>query len=467
MNSRQHLLPFGIAAPFAFLLSLASCTNGLDDASPRPDAQHPNIIFIMADDLGYADLSSYGRRDYKTPNLDALAKAGIRFTQAYSIAPLCSPTRVGLMTGRYPARTPTGLWEPLSHAARRQGLGLSPSPFTLPMLIKEAGYQTALIGKWHLGWKPEFQPRAHGFDLSFGPLSGSFDYISHAPGTPSGLVPDFDHDFHVNGKNLPQDGYATDLFTREAVKFLENAKPPFFLSVQYTTPHWPWQRRGDDPLPESSTGWIDNGGSREIFADMVGALDEGVGEILSALDRLGLTQNTLVIFTSDNGGEIWSDMGPYRRGKSELWEGGIRVPAVARWPGEIPEGALTEQVVSTLDWTATMLSVSGATVPQSLDGIDVMPILRGDAPVAERTIVWRTHQRHRHKAVRSGSWKYLNIEALGERDRDVAGEYLFDLAADPGEQNNLKEANPDLFEQLKARYADWESEALDPIPLPN
>jgi arylsulfatase A-like enzyme len=188
---------------------------------------------------------------------------------------------------------------------------------------------------------------------------------------------------------------------------------------------------------------------------------------LDTLEALGHTQDTLVIFTSDNGGERWSDMGPLRGRKGHLWEGGIRVPAFVRWPGVISADSSTDQVVTTLDWYATMLAAAGLPLPAELDGMDMLPHLKGEAPLQERTVFWRCYQRRRHKAVRSGNWKYLMIEPLEETDQDVAGEYLFDLAADPSEEHDLKEGEREVFERLKALYADWEADVLEPIPLPN
>ena len=251
---------------------------------------------------------------------------------------------------------------------------------------------------------------------------------------------------------MQRDGYIADHFTEEALTFLRQATPPFFLSMQYTAPHW---------------HWIRNGGSPETCAGMVRALDEGVGRILEALEALGRTEDTLVIFTSDNGGEKWSDMGPFRGRKLELWEGVIRVPAFVRWPGVVPAGSSTDQVAATLDWSATMLAAAGLPLPVAFDGMDLLPHLRGTASSKERTVFWRSYQRRRHKAVRSGNWKYLKIEPVGETDEEVAGEYLFDLAEDPGEEHDLKEDQPQVFKRFKVLYAEWEAEVLEPLPLPS
>lgn len=437
-----------------------SASGGSGAGSDGAAEVRPNIVFIMADDLGYADLGSYGRADYETPELDALAAQGTRFTQAYAIAPVCTPTRVGMMTGRYPARNPTGLHEPLTGRWYDYENGLATDPATLSMLLKDAGYATGLFGKWHLGWLPEHQPAAHGFDVAFGPHSGAVDYISHEAENVA-----LGHDLYLNGEEVWREGYLTDHVTEEAFSFIAQAGEPFFLSMQYTAPHWPWQAEDAAPISHD-VEWESHGGSAEIYAAMVGALDEDVGRILDLLEELGYAERTLVIFTSDNGGEIWSDMGPFRGRKMELWEGGVRVPAFARWPGIVPAGRTTSQVASTLDWAATMLAAADIPIPVAWEGIDLLPHLRGDAPVRDRTLYWRVHQRRRHRAVRSGDWKYLRIDPLGEHDLEVAGEYLFDLASDPGERTNRKDERPEMLDELRRRYAAWEVDTLEPIPLP-
>jgi arylsulfatase A-like enzyme len=408
--------------------------------------QRPNIVLVTADDLGYGDLSSYGRADYRTPVLDQLAAQGTRFTQAYSIAPICTPTRVGLMTGRYPARHPVGLREPLTLSEEDRQIGLEPSHPTLSSLLKEAGYTNGLFGKWHLGVSPEFHPNRHGFDEFFGPLSGVVDYTSHAD--PLGR-----HDLYRNTEPVHPTGYLTDLIADEAVRFIRQRREPFFLNHQGTAPHSPWQRRGDAPLRASGDGPFDVG-PPDRYPDMMRALDEAVGRILSALEETGLAERTLVIFTSDNGGKQYSSMGGLAGAKGTLWEGGIRVPAFVRWPGRIPAGVTTTQLASTLDWTATFLAAAGASPSQlhPLDGIDLLPAMEGGSPL-ERSIFWRTSQRSRQKAVRHGSWKYLSVED---------GEYLFDLALDPGERVDRKAAEPDRFRALKAQYARWDEQMMSP-----
>ena len=418
----------------------------LPACAPAARRSAPNLLFIMADDLGYGDLSLTGRTDYQTPVLDALARQGTRLTQAYSAAPVCTPTRVALMTGRYPARSRAGLFEPLT----TQPEGLPPEPPTLARLIKAQGYETALIGKWHLGLLPEFHPQRHGFDQFYGFLGAAADYTSHID---TEALQDY---FYDGDRPAPADGYLTDLLTDRAVQFVARERePPFFLNLQYNAPHWPWQAPGDPPYPDSLR-WA-QGGSPETFARMVERMDQGVGKVLDALRQRGLERETLVVFTSDNGGERFSHMGPFSHGKMTLYEGGIRVAAFARWPGVIPAGHTSDQVCITQDWTATLLAAAGASPdPRApLDGMDLLPALTGTPPVF-RDLYWRITQRAQHRATRGGNWKFLATED---------GEFLFDLAADAGETNDVKRQHADVLARLKGAYAAWERGVLAPIPL--
>lgn len=429
--------------------ALAAAPAALPAAAPAGlrRTRRPNIVLITADDLGYGDLSGYGRADYQTPVLDRLAAEGTRFTQAYSIAPVCTPTRVGFMTGRYPARHPVGLLEPLTPLPAHRELGLDAAHPTVPSLLKSAGYTNALFGKWHLGVKAEFGPNRHGFDEFFGPLGGAVDYVAHT--SPAG-----EPDLYRNGFPVRANGYLTDLIADEAVRFIRQRREPFFLSHQGTAPHSPWQRRGDAPLGPA-TGPFDSGpGDR--FPDMVRALDEAAGRILAALAEEGLAEHTLVIFASDNGGVRYSSMGGLAGGKQQLWEGGIRVPMFLRWPGTIPAAVTTTQVATTLDLSATIIAAAGAepSAAYPLDGIDLLPILTGREPNRERTVCWRTSRATRHAAVRRGGWKYL---------RDEQGEYLFDLVLDPGERRDRRGEEPERFETLKRAHAAWEREMLPPV----
>jgi arylsulfatase A-like enzyme len=456
------------AALLALILSFGCRNAGPEPAATQPSdnssSRRPNIVYIMADDMGYADLSGYGRKDYETPALDRLAAEGMRFTQAYAIAPVCTPTRVGLMTGRYPARTRAGLWEPLRTSYNTEGLDTSSS--VLARRLRDAGYHTGLVGKWHLGWEPRFSPSEHGFDSWFAIMSGGADYVLHRATDPSN--PAGDHDLYQDGQPVRKDGYLTDLFTEGAEAFLRTAREPFFLNLEYTAPHWPWQQRGDAGYPADKNP-ATHGGSPEIYAGMMRALDDGVARVLKALEETGHADDTIVIFTSDNGGEIFSDMGPLSGMKQQLWEGGIRVPAFVRWPGVTRPGQTSNQVITTLDWTATMLAAGGASDGADLDGIDLQPHLRGDAPVSERTVFWRANRLGPQRAVRQGTWKYLRIDKQppAGRMRPDTGEFLFDLEADPGEATNLARVHPDVVERLRKLYAEWEAGVPAPIePVP-
>jgi arylsulfatase A-like enzyme len=423
----------------------------------RSGAQRPNVLFILADDLGYGDLSCYGRPDYQTPVLDNLARQGIRFTSNYAAAPVCTPTRCAYITGRYPQRLPVGLAEPLT-AASPPDLGLPPEHPTVASLLKGNGYDTSLVGKWHLGWKPEFGPNRHGFDEFFGVLSGAVDYFTHRAADARGGTPR-----EGGGRDLWQDltpvervGYLTDLLTDKAVDIIGRRRTkPFFLSLHYTAPHSPWEGPEDEAIGHTThgPGPMVLGGSLKIYAAMMQRMDAGIGRVLTALERARVDGNTLVIFTSDNGGERYSFNWPFSFQKMYLYEGGTRVPAIARWPGVIPAGRVTDQAAITMDWTATILGVTG-TRPDAaypVDGENLMPICTGQRATYDRALYWRIRG---FDAARVGSWKYL---------RDASGEHLFDLTNDPGEKSDLRTGQPGRFDVLRRQYHDWAAQML---PLP-
>lgn len=408
------------------------------------------MVFILADDLGWGDLSCYGRPDYRTPNLDLLASQGVRFTNAYSASAVCTPTRCGFITGRYPARLKIGLREPL--AATDHSVGLDPDHPTIASLLKKDGYDTALIGKWHLGFRPEWGPNAHGFDEFFGILSGAADYHEHKNGLG-------EPDLFENLTPVQQNGYLTDLFTDRAVSYITRRRTaPFYLSLHYTAPHWPWQdRKGGehvtftDKTIEPIT--MGGGGSLKLYAEMVRSLDEGVGRVMKTLKAAGLERNTLVIFTSDNGGERFSYEWPFSGEKGDLLEGGIRVPAMARWPGRIPARRVIDQMAITMDWTATILAVADTKPADGypLDGINLLPALTGTSPSNDRTLFWRIYDRD---AVRSGKWKYL---------RDGQRRYLFDLSIDQHEQADFSTKSPDVLKRLIGEFEKWDQQMLPRI----
>ncbi len=417
----------------------------------------PNILFILADDLGYGDLSCYGRPDYQTPHLDRLATQGVRFVNAYSAAPLCTPTRCAFVTGRYPARTQIGLEEPLTERGdlgeRANTLGLPADHPTIASLLKQSGYQTALIGKWHLGYLPNFGPLQSGFDEFFGIMSGAADFFTHKDMRGDG-------DLYEGKVSVERIGYMTDMLTQRAVEFISNRRSPtnpFYMSLHYTAPHWPWEGPRDQEVARGlGRGYegFTSGGSLKTYAAMMKSLDDGIGEVLRAVDRAGLARNTLVIFTSDNGGERFSYNWPFRGQKFSLWEGGIRVPAIVRWPGVAPVGKVTQQTAITMDWTRTMLAAGNAKADAGypLDGNDLLPVIRGAQPIYDRPLFWRTSVQD---AALKGRWKYL---------KDGEQEYLFDLSVDEREQANFRERNPTMFAQLRDEFKRWDSTVLPRPP---
>ncbi len=425
-------------------------------AGPRAEAQRrPNVVLVLMDDLGYGDLGSYGAPDVRTPNIDRLAREGVRLTDAYANGAVCTPTRAALISGRYQQRV--GLEGVLTGMPADRQLGLPATGTSLPALLKASGYATGLLGKWHLGWRPEFGPNAHGFDEFYGFLSGAHSYYTSQADvlrTGSGAA-----DLFENGTPVEATGYLTDEITSRAVGFItRHAGSPFFLEVAYNATHWPFDPPDLSPaelgrrsarsvrqMPDDSVP-----ATRRDYVRMLERADRGVGEILAALERRGLTSNTLVIFTNDNGGEWLSRNAPFFHRKGTLWEGGIRVPLILRWPGVLPAGKVSAQPAITMDLTASILAATGARIPVDYrpDGTDLLPVLRGEAPVRERQLFWRRADR-RQLAVRSGQWKLL-----------VDGNHLllFDLGADPGERNDLAASRPDLVTQLKRRLDAWEAD---------
>ncbi len=411
----------------------------------------PNVIFILADDLGWGDLSCYGRPDYRTPNIDLLALQGTKFTDAYSASAVCTPTRCGYITGRYPARFKIGLEEPL--IASNSNVGLEPGQQTIGSLLKQSGYDTALIGKWHLGFRPEWGPNAHGFEKFFGILAGAGDYFTHKNGLGQ-------PDLYENLTPVDRNGYLTDLLTEHAVNYIKTPRSaPFFLSLHYTAPHWPWQgpKGGEtvsfaDKAPEPAA--MSRGGSLQLYAQMMKSLDDGVGRVMQSVRAAGIDRNTLVIFTSDNGGERFSYLWPFSGQKGDLLEGGIRVPAIVRWPGVVPANRVTQQMAITMDWTATIFAAAKADVAAgpSFDGIDLLPVLKGTSRVTDRTFFWRIYSRD---AVRDGKWKYV-------RDGDVRR--LFDLSLDQREQADFSGKHPEVLDRLIREFNEWNDQMLPRPP---
>jgi len=440
-----------------FLALLALAALGLSAEGSAQAPARPNVIFIMTDDLGYGDLGIYGATDVSTPSLDRLASEGVRFTDFYSNGPNCSPTRAGFLTGRYQQRS--GIENPLGQRDTAAGLGVEADGRTLPQLLKNNGYRTALFGKWHMGYEDNQVPNAHGFDEFFGFLSGYLDFYQHTNGYG-------EPDLWENRRPVSAEGYLTDLITERSVRFIEdNAGAPFFLSVQYNAPHWPYQPPDSPSVARDNAGHLqpysENTSSRADYVAMVERVDRGVGEIVAAVERAGIAGETLVIFTNDNGGEWLSRNQPLFQRKSSVWEGGIRVPAMMRWPGVIPENLVTDQVGITMDLTATILAATGANVPADLDleGIDLMPIVTGETPEVERTLFWRT--RGTARAVRSGDYKLIvQYEGVVELN------FVFNLRQDIGERNDLawSPQGQAVARRLRPLLDAWEAEVTADAP---
>lgn len=446
-----------VSATATFLL-LGGIAPGLTaQRSSRSLPSRPNVILIVMDDMGYGDLGSYGVRDARTPNLDRLARQGVRLTDAYANAANCSPTRAALITGRYQQRV--GIEWPFGTLAELEK-GLPVTGNSLPALLKKNGYVTGLIGKWHLGFKPEFGPNAHGFDEFFGHMSAAVDFYTHRRGDG---VPDL----YENTKPVEVHGYLTDEINRRSIGFVErHAAAPFFLEIAYNAVHWPFQppdltdaqlrgvphpeRKGDFRIHQGPEDSIV--ATRRDYIRMLERVDQGIGQLLAALDRHGLTRNTLIIFTSDNGGEWLSRNAPLTHRKSTLWEGGIRVPLILRWPARLPAGKVSEQVALTMDLTASILAATGTPTPPNYkpDGIDIIPALVGESPVMPRQVFWRIAQPWlSQRAVRSQRWKLL--EESGQL-------LLFDVKNDPAERHDLTAQHLDIVRKLAGMLDAWEKD---------
>jgi arylsulfatase A-like enzyme len=382
----------------------------------------------------------------RTPVLDRLAREGVRFTDFYANGPSCSPTRTGLISGRYQQRY--GIEAPLGSGARGEGQGLIADGFSLPHLLNLAGYRTALIGKWHLGYEARRSPLAHGFDYFFGFKSGYIDYYTHKDGQGN-------PDLWEGDRPVQVEGYMTDLITERAVRYIRaNADAPFFLSVQYSAPHWPYQRPGvPSEAPRNAAHVQPTDPDTNTRADYVAMLeytDTSIGKVLRAVEDAGIAGNTLVIFTNDNGGEWLSRNAPLFHRKGSVWEGGIRVPAIMRWPGVVPANKTLRQVGITMDFTATLLALAGVERPAGYqpEGIDLMPIVTGRSQQRERTLFWRAGN---SSAVRSGDLKLVTQGGV---------KLLFDVRKDPGERNDLTNMRQQDSRRLQALLDEW-TKAVD------
>jgi len=427
-------------------------------------------MYILADDLGWGDLGCYGSTSIRTPSLNRLAAEGVRFTDAYAGSPWCSPTRLSLYTGRFPTRLQAGLEEPL--VTRTEANGIPQGHPTLSSLTAEAGYRTAMFGKWHCGWLPWYSPARIGFGTFFGNFDGAMDYFAHINtiGEP---------DLYEDHTPVERVGYYTDLISDRAADFVAaESTEPFYVQLNYTAPHWPWEgpcdhevgkemcRRFDGDWTHSPLMHFD-GGSLAKYSELVEAMDAGIGRVLTALAGAGKTDNTIVMFTSDNGGERWSKNWPFVGEKGDLTEGGIRVPHLLRWPAAVAPDQVSGRPVITMDWTATLVDAAG-TFPGAacpLDGVSLLPWLLEGADFPEHDLFWRTSNQG---ALRRGKYKYL----FDKRERPVLGNWprwpgeyhlLHDVTADGRERADLAEQQPGLLTTMKSAWTCIEAELL-PYP---
>jgi arylsulfatase A-like enzyme len=430
-------------------LGTIAMTSGVDHLFGQNRAERPNIVFIMADDLGYADVSCYGRPDISTPNIDGLAAKGVRLMQAYANSAVCSATRTALITGRYQYRLPIGLEEPLAG----RDVGLPPEHPTLPSLLKKAGYGTTLVGKWHLGVLPKFGPLKSGYEHFYGFRGGAVDYYTHA----NQAEDLWDDDVAVH-----QMGYLTDMLGSRAVDVVNGyakAGRPFLLSLHFNAPHWPWEAPGDEAESNrlrSARSLRDfDGGTQQTYQRMIQEMDLQIGRVLQTLRVNGLAENTIVIFTSDNGGERFADTWPFTGRKTELLEGGLRIPAIVSWPARIPQGGTSHQVAITMDWMPTLLGAVGVSADPAFlpDGISLLPMLAENSAPVVRKLFWR-YKANAQRAARDGDFKFLKI---------LENTFLFNVVEDPMERANLKERRKDIYDRIVAEWHAWNASMLPEI----
>ena len=424
-------------------------------------ADRPNIVFILVDDMGYGDIGCMGCKDIATPNIDRIAKEGVLMTDFYSNAPVCTPTRAGFMLGRWQQRVGiefafgfqveqmkkvNGEWVPEPDV---HGLGLPLNETTLADRLRAAGYVNGAFGKWHLGFKDEYNPLNRGFDEYFGELLGHADFYRHKYYDGTNALRDGLKPVEMNGR------YFTDLVNERAAAFVKKhagGEKPFFLYVPHLAVHAPFQ---PPDAPETPMVTKENmyTGSRAIYKAMLERIDQGVGMIFKELEAAGVADNTLVAFSSDNGGERWASNLPLFHHKATLWEGGIRVPCLMRWPGKIPAGTKSSVPGITMDLSATFLTAAGGELPQDkpFDGVDLLPLVTGQKQAEDRSFCWRMQRSNRTMtAIRHGKWKYVN-------DGNTM-DLLFDLENDIGERVNLHYRHPEIVADLKQRLAAWQAE---------
>jgi arylsulfatase A len=427
-------------------------------AASAVSAERPNIVLILADDMGYGDLGCYGHPVAKTPHIDNLARHGVRFTQYYANGAECTPTRTALLTGRYQQRAGgmecaigtgnVGRYDDAIRLAEQGELGLPAEQTVLPGALKDAGYACGIFGKWHLGYEPKFHPIEHGWDAFFGYLGGNVHYFEHHELS----------DLHVlfrDREPTQAEGYMTHLITDASIEFMQRQRErPFFLFVSHESPHFPFQGPDDRDKVVTKENWIEPDDA--TYVAMLEDLDSEVGRLLAALEQQGLAKDTLVVFVSDNGGfDGAAHMGPLRGAKSTTFEGGIRVPLIIRWPGRIPAGMRSDQVSATFDLTRSFLRLTGARVPADrLDGYEIIDHVLQQRDDFARTLFWRDRRGDQTWwAVRDGDWKYVR-----KADGSESEQWLFHLAGDIGEQNSLLTDQPTETLRITELLRDWESQ---------
>lgn len=424
----------------------------------------PNILLIVSDDHGYGDVGAYGCKDIPTPHLDSLAKNGVRFTSGYVSGPYCSPTRAGLLSGRYQTRFGhefnPGQGQP---GEKKIGFPLTETP--LPQKLKAAGYKTGMVGKWHLGSDKEFHPLSRGFEEFYGFLGGAHSYVNLRPAGANPILRGFEP--------VDEKEYLTDAFRREAVAFIDRHKQePWFLYLPFNAVHGPM-----DVAPRYAERFANLADGRKTYATMLTALDDAVGAVLAKLRDLKLEENTLVLFCADNGGPESvnsSDNGPLRGAKGQTWEGGVRVPFMVQWKGTLPAGKVYDQPVIQLDFHTTALAAAGVKPESKLDGVNLVPYLRGEKTGApHEALYWRFGQQ---MAIRMGDWKLVRATGAGtdleraqlRRDvvKDLTGSHLYNLVKDIGETTNLADKEPEKFKQLAAAWMEWNKGNVEPLWFP-
>lgn len=416
----------------------------------------PNIILIMADDLGYGELSCYGSSKIHTPNIDGLAEKGIMLTDFHANGPVCSPTRAALMTGKYQQRTGV---EGVITAAKHREVGLKLNEITLAEVLKSLGYISGIFGKWHLGYAEEFNPTHQGFDDFVGFVSGNVDYQSHID--QEGYL-----DWWKGNKIENEEGYTTDLITKYGVEFLKKNNPhdtgkPFFLYLPHEAPHYPIQARKDAPVRKEGSGKyirkVPNDSVQSIYAEMIETMDEGIGEIMQTLKEGGMDENTIVIFCSDNGAAGGrGDNGVLRASKASLYEGGHRVPAIIRFPGKIPEGKICNSTILSMDLFPSLVDLAGGKpAANKLDGISIKSLLLHGEELPPRDLFWSFKNQ---RAMRRGKWKLVSTTKDG-----ITTNELFDLEADLPEENDLSAEEPQLLNDMLQNMESWHKEVWSDV----